>query len=66
MVDPFAGERGDRPGADEELTLPVDDEAEPAARILLVGTADLDGRSGAADGSPMFGPRTGHASHHRP
>jgi len=36
VVDPFAGERGDRPGADEELTLPVDDEAESAAWSLLV------------------------------
>ena len=42
MVDPFAGERGDRPGADEELTLPVDDE-DPGRNLSGRPGAEHDG-----------------------
>ncbi len=48
LVNPFAGERGDRPGSDEHLALAVGDEAEVAARVLLVGPRAGD-RVGQAD-----------------
>ena len=36
-MDPFAGQRGDSPGTDQDAAIPVGEEPEVAARVAFVG-----------------------------